>query len=106
VKLQRTDAVTQRERRLWSVIGARLKIARKAALLSQVAMAEKLGISRARWSMYELGKRPIRTIHLVDAVEITTIDWAFVFDGDEKGLDSEVRSRMRAARQLERAGSG
>jgi transcriptional regulator with XRE-family HTH domain len=100
VKLTRDKSTAERERRLWSMIGSRLKIARKAALLSQAAMAEKLGISRARWSMYETGKRPIRIIHLDDAIKITMINWDFVMSGEERGVAKDVRSRMRAARQL------
>lgn len=106
MKLTHDQKITERERKLWSMIGTRLKIARKAALLSQAAMAEKLGISRARWSMYELGKRPIRMIHVIDAMQITTTNWDYVFDGDEGRLDKAVRSRMRAARQLEDADGG
>lgn len=101
MKLTRDAREAERERKLWSVIGARLKIARKAALLSQAAMAEKLGISRARWSMYELGKRPIRMIHLHDCRTIMSIDYDYIFDGKEHGVAKDVRSRMRAARQLE-----
>jgi transcriptional regulator with XRE-family HTH domain len=104
VKLTRSADTDERERRLWSVIGTRLKIARKASLLSQKAMADKVGISRARWSMYELGKRPIRMIHLNDAIRITAVNWQFVMTGDEADVAKEVRSRMRAARQLEAAG--
>jgi len=100
VKLTRSKSETAREREMWSIIGTRLRIARKAALLSQAAMAQKLGISRARWSMYELGKRPIRMIHLDDAIRITAVDWQFVMQGDERGVAKEVRSRMRQARQL------
>lgn len=96
----------EREKKLWSMIGARLKIARKATLLSQAEMAKKLGISRARWSMYELGKRPIRAIHLADVVQITSTNYDYIFDGNEHGVAKEVRSRMRQARQLENADDG
>jgi DNA-binding XRE family transcriptional regulator len=106
VKLTHDQKISERERKLWSMIGTRLKIARKAALLSQAAMAEKLGISRARWSMYELGKRPIRMIHVFEANAILTTNWDYLFEGDEARLDKAVRSRMRAARQLEEADGG
>lgn len=106
MKLTHDKKISERERKLWSMIGTRLKIARKAALLSQAAMAEKLGISRARWSMYELGKRPIRMIHFIDAMQITTTNYDYLFEGDEAGLDKAVRSRMRAARQLDEADGG
>jgi len=101
VKLTRNRRDQEREQELWALIGTRLRIARKAALLSQAAMAEKLGISRARWSMYERGRRPIRMIHLDDCIKITAVSWSFVMEGNEHDVAKDVRSRMRAARQLE-----
>jgi len=106
MKLMQTTKEMEREQRLWSQVGARLKIARKASLLSQAEMAKKLGISRARWSMYELGKRPIRMTTLKDAVELTSVTWGFVIYGDELDVAKDVRSRMRQARQLEYLGDG
>lgn len=101
MKLTRDKTTKERERQLWSLIGTRLKIARQAKLLSQAAMAEKLGISRARWSMYELGKRPIRMLHLDDAINELDVDIQFVWTGREHGVAKDVRSRLRKARQLE-----
>lgn len=75
-------------------------------MLSQEAMAQKLGVSRQRWSMYELGKRPVRTIHLVDACIITATNFDYLLGGDERGVARDVRSRMRQLRQHHGADNG
>lgn len=106
VKLMHDKQLRQREQQLWLEIGQRLKLARKAALLSQEQMAKKLGVSRQRWSMVELGKRPLRPIQLFDACVITNVDEVFIFRGDERGVAQDVRSRMRQARKLESADNG
>lgn len=106
MKMLRDDDETARERRLWSMIGTRLKIARVAALLSQAALADELGISRARWSMYESGKRPIRMLYLHHFVQLTGVSFEYIHRGDEQQVPPRMRSNMRKARALESVGDG
>lgn len=76
-------------------VGARLKQIRLAYNLRPLDVADKLGLSRSQWALYESGDRRIsieRAIKLADLFKVT-LDW--VYRGIEDGLQVRTLRRLQ-----------
>ena len=71
-------------------IGSRIKQARKAAGLSQVQLAERLGISKGAIGNYESGVSSPREQILYDIMRILNVDANFIFQDEIMNLINAV----------------
>jgi transcriptional regulator with XRE-family HTH domain len=69
-------AITNDERDFFIRLGARVAEQRKAANITQIQMAEKLGVSQQTINSYEVGRRriPVSTLPLLAQILSVTID--------------------------------
>lgn len=57
-------------------IGAKIALARKSAKLSQKALAKKIGTAQCLIAEYELGKRSMTVVRLLEISKVLGIDAA------------------------------
>ncbi|GAB3266122.1 hypothetical protein GCM10027296_43690 [Chitinimonas naiadis] len=78
--------------------GGRLKQERERLGLSQLDLAEKLGIHRNTVVRYESDKRPI-TGDTLELLHKAGIDQLYVMTGERRGSDKRVRERVEAIKE-------
>lgn len=77
------------------VLGARLKTARSLARLTQVQVAEKIGIARTTLVAIELGKRQVAAAELRRFAELYSVAESELLSGGKASLAMEVKFRSQ-----------
>ena len=80
--------------------GDRVRQLRRDAGMTQVALAEALGITQGFLSQVEAGQRDVSTKTLVELATILKVSVDFLLGVEESGIDKESESQPAATSQV------
>jgi transcriptional regulator with XRE-family HTH domain len=103
-------AISSDERAFFVALGARVAELRKAQGITQIQMAEALGVSQQTVNSYEVGRRriPVSTLPLLASLLTTSIDELLLGEKRKKtsgkrGPTSKLQQQMERVSLLPRA---
>ncbi|MEJ2406748.1 MAG: helix-turn-helix transcriptional regulator [Candidatus Thiodiazotropha sp.] len=105
-----TMAISSDERAFFVELGARVAELRKAQGITQIQMAEALGVSQQTINSYEVGRRriPVSTLPVLASLLTTSIDELLLGEKSKKasnkrGPTSKLQQQMERVSLLPRA---
>lgn len=83
------------------MINTRVKQAREESNISQVAMAEKMGVARQTYLDIESGKNDPKISYLMKVCDITDVSLSWLVSGNEEDkLCIDIQKNLKEAREL------